>query len=85
MSRFERVLYGPDFADPETGYAAYVNVRKLIDWYLVEELFANQDSNFQSSVHFSWVPGKRFVFGPVWDFDLSAGSRWRASSQPDSW
>ena len=85
VSRFEKVLYGPDFADPETGYAAYVNVRKLIDWYLVEELFANQDSNFQSSVHFSWVPGKRFVFGPVWDFDLSAGSRWKASSQPDSW
>ena len=85
VSRFERVLYGPDFADPDTGYAAYVNVRKLIDWYLVEELFANQDSNFQSSVHFSWVPGKRFVFGPVWDFDLSAGTRWKASSQPDAW
>jgi hypothetical protein len=85
VSRFERVLYGPDFADPETGYAAYVNVRKLIDWYLVEELFANQDSNFQSSVNVSWVPGKRFVFGPVWDFDLSAGTRWRGSSQPTTW
>lgn len=85
VSRFERVLYGPDFADPETGYAAYVDVRRLIDWYLVEELFANQDSNFQSSVNFSWVPGKRFVFGPVWDFDLSAGSRWKASSGPDTW
>ena len=51
--------------------------KRIIDWYLVEELFANQDSNFQSSVNFSWVPGKRFVFGPVWDFDLSAGTRWR--------
>ncbi|NPC44949.1 CotH kinase family protein [Nocardioides sp. zg-1230] len=85
VSRFEKVLYGPDFADPETGYAAYVNVRKLIDWYLVEELFANQDSNFQSSVNFSWVPGKRFVFGPVWDFDLSAGTRWLGSTEPDAW
>jgi hypothetical protein len=85
VTRFEKVLYGPDFADPETGYAAYVNVRKLIDWYLVEELFSNQDSNFQSSVNVSWVPGKRFVFGPVWDFDLSAGTRWRGSSQPDTW
>ncbi|MCP3422654.1 CotH kinase family protein [Nocardioides pinisoli] len=85
VSRFERALYGPDFADPETGYAAYINVRKLIDWYLVEELFANQDSNFQSSVNFSWVPGKRFVFGPVWDFDLSAGTRWKGSSRTDTW
>ena len=85
VSRFEKVLYGPDFADPERGYAAYVDVRRIIDWYLVEELFANQDSHFQSSVHFTWVPGKRFVFGPVWDFDLSAGTRWRASSEPDAW
>lgn len=23
----------------------------------------------------SWVPGKKFVFGPVWDFDVSAGTR----------
>ncbi|MBC2933143.1 CotH kinase family protein [Nocardioides sp. zg-1228] len=85
VSRFEDVLYGPDFADPERGYAAHVDVGRMIDWYIVQELFANQDSNFQSSVHFSWVPGKRFVFGPVWDFDLSAGTRWRASSEPDTW
>ena len=85
VSRFERVLYGRDFADPEVGYRAYIDVRRLIDWYLVEELFANQDSNFQSSVNFSWVPGKRFVFGPVWDFDLSAGTKWKASTDPEEW
>ena len=64
VTRFEKVLYGPGFADPKTGYAAYVDVKRIIDWYLVEELFANQDSNFQSSVHFSWVPGKRFDVRP---------------------
>ena len=85
VSRFERVLYGPDFADREIGYQKYVNVQRLIDWYLVEELFANQDSNFQSSVNFSWVPGKRFVFGPVWDFDLSAGTKWKASTPAEGW
>jgi hypothetical protein len=85
VSRFENVLYGPSFADPTTGYAAHIDVRKVIDWYVVQELFSNQDSNFQSSVHFSWVPGKRFVFGPVWDFDLSAGTRWRSSGPHDTW
>jgi len=85
VTRFEKVLYGKDFADPKTGYAAYIDTRKLIDWYLVEELFGNQDSNFQSSVNFTWSPGKRFEFGPVWDFDISAGTRWRAQSQPDVW
>ena len=85
IRRFERVLYGSDFADPETGYAAHIDVRRVIDWYLVEELFRNQDSNFQSSVHFTWVPGKKLRFGPVWDFDISAGTRWKAQSAPDGW
>ena len=85
VTRFEKVLTGKDFADPETGYAAYIDTKLLIDWYLVEELFGNRDSNFQSSVNFTWSPGKRFEFGPVWDFDISAGTRWRAQSQPDVW
>ena len=85
VTAFEKVLYSPSFAHPTRGYAAHINVRKVIDWYLVEELFSNQDSNFHSSVHFSWVPGKKFVFGPVWDFDLSAGTRWRATSSPEGW
>ena len=85
VSRFEKVLYGPTFAHPTKGYRAYVEVRKLIDWYLVEELFANQDSNFQSSVNFSWVPGKKFAFGPVWDFDLSGGTKWKGSTDAQAW
>ena len=85
VSRFEKVLYGGMFAHPKRGYAAYINVSRFIDWYLVEELFSNQDSNFQSSVNFSWVPGKRLVFGPVWDFDLSAGTKWKSTSSPESW
>ncbi|TGN66509.1 hypothetical protein EXE59_23085 [Nocardioides eburneiflavus] len=85
VRRFEKVLYGKSFAHPTRGYAKYVNVKRIIDWYVVEELFSNQDSNFQSSVNFSWVPGKKFVFGPVWDFDLSAGTRWRDYGPPDVW
>jgi hypothetical protein len=76
VRHFENVLYGPDFADRERGYRSLVDVGSFVDWYLVEELLANQDSNFQSSVNFSWVPGGKIEMGPVWDFDLSAGSRW---------
>ncbi len=85
VSRFEKVLYGPTFKHPTRGYKAYIDVRKLIDWYLVEELFANQDSNFQSSVNFSWVPGEKFAFGPVWDFDLSGGTKWKGSTDAQAW
>ena len=85
VREFEDVLYGPDFADRRTGYAAHVDVRSVIDWYLVQELFRNQDSNFQSSVHVSWKPDGRFRFGPVWDFDLSAGTRFKGQDGTDGW
>ncbi len=82
---FEDVLYGPRFADPERGYAAHIDVGSVVDWYLVEELFRNQDSNFHSSVYVTWAPGAKFAMGPVWDFDLSAGSKWNATTLPEGW
>ena len=85
VRKFENTLYSPGFADRKKGYAAHVDVKSVIDWYLVQELFRNQDSNFQSSVHFSWKPGGRFRFGPVWDFDLSGGPRFRAQDEPQGW
>ncbi len=85
VREFEDVLYRPGFADRKTGYAAHVNVKSVIDWYLVQELFRNQDSNFQSSVHVTWKPGGRFRFGPVWDFDLSAGTRFKGQDPAGGW
>ncbi len=82
---FERALYGRAFADPKTGYRAYVDVDTFIDWYLVEELFRNQDSNFYSSTYVTWTPGRRFAMGPAWDFDLSAGTKWNAETAPQGW
>lgn len=85
VNQFEHVLYGKDFADPRTGYAAYIDVPSVIDWYLVEELFYNQDSDFGSSVYVSWVPGRGLAMGPLWDFDLSAGSHWMGPVAPQGW
>ena len=87
VRRFEDVLYGQGFADRRTGYRRYVDVGSFIDWYLLEELFGNQDSDFRSSVYISWIPGDggRFVMGPVWDLDLSAGSRWNGEVGPTGW
>ncbi|WP_104105516.1 CotH kinase family protein [Nocardioides sp. 616] len=85
VGRFEDVLYGRGFAHPEKGYAAHIDVDSVIDWYLLEELFRNQDSNFHSSVFVTWAPGEKFAMGPVWDFDLSAGSKWNATTLPEGW
>jgi len=85
INRFEQALYGKDFTDPETGYASFIDVESFIDWYLVEELFLNQDSYFATSVHVTWSPGGDIAMGPLWDFDLSAGTKWNATSSPEGY
>lgn len=82
VRRFEAVLYGKDFAHPRKGYRSLVHVGSFIDWYLVEEFFHNQDSNFRSSVNIAWTPEEGFRMGPVWDFDVSAGTGWKHYSPP---
>ena len=85
VQAFEKVLYGKRFTDPKRGYRPYVDLGSFIDWYLVEELFRNQDSNFFSSVYFSWTPGGKLEMGPVWDFDLSGGTAFRREVPPRGW
>ena len=85
VNRFEKRLFGEDSTHPLRGYAARIDVQSVIDWYLVEELFLNQDSNFFSSVNLTWRPGIGFAMGPLWDFDLSAGSHWRFATPPDAY
>ena len=41
---FEDALYGPQSADPVNGYRAYMEVDSYIDWYIVEELVKNHDT-----------------------------------------
>jgi hypothetical protein len=82
VNRFEKALYGKDFTDPDLGYARHIDLESFIDWYLMEELFKNQDSDFTTSVHFTWTPGGDITMGPLWDFDLSAGTKWNDVSYP---
>jgi hypothetical protein len=48
----------------------------FVDFYLVQELFKNQDVGFSSV--FMTIQGqgeeRRLVMGPVWDFDIAAGN-----------
>ncbi len=51
-----------------------IDVQGFIDWYLVNELFKNTDSAFQSSVKLTKDKDGKLYMGPVWDFDLGAGA-----------
>ena len=73
IAETETALFGENFSDPETGYAAFLDVDSTIDYYLINELFKNVDGASASVYLYKKRNGKLF-FGPVWDFDLALGN-----------
>ena len=73
---FENALYGDDFADTVLGYRRYVDMRSLIDYYLLCELGNNVDA-YRLSTYFYKDKNSvdsLFHFGPIWDFNLAYGN-----------
>lgn len=73
LNEFERVLYGPGFADPGNGYAAYIDVDTFIDQHLLVEVTKNIDG-FRFSTFFTKDRGSRIRMEPAWDWNLSFGN-----------
>jgi hypothetical protein len=74
INEFEAVLQSGTFADPTTGYAAYIDVDSFVRWYLVNEVYRNVDANMRSSCWMYKPRGGKLFMGPLWDFDLAAGN-----------
>ncbi len=70
FTEFARSLAGQDFADPENGYAKYIDVGAFIDHHLLTELCKNIDGYRLSTFMFKDRDGK-LNMGPLWDFNLS--------------
>ena len=70
----EGALFGPDFAHPDRGYAAWLDVPSAVDWYLVNELVKNVDGNLRRSAYLVKPRGAKLAFGPLWDYDLALGN-----------
>ncbi len=51
----------------------YIDLESVVDAYIVEELFKNLDVGWGSFYMYQDV-GDKLHFGPLWDFDLSAGN-----------
>ncbi len=73
LEAFESALFSDEFANPDTGYAAYLDVDSAVDYYIVNELFKNVDGAVSSFYLYKKRDGKIF-FGPIWDFDLALGN-----------
>ena len=82
----EDALFADTFADPEQGYAQYIDIESFVDWYLLNELVKNTDARFQNSVYFHKLRGGKLIIGPVWDYDISMGNiNYNMGELPEGW
>lgn len=72
IAEFNDALNGPNFADPQTGYQAYIDVDSWIDMLIINELSREMDAYVRSQYFYKDRDTKIFA-GPPWDFDLSFG------------
>lgn len=56
VNEAENALYGADFADPETGYAKYLNVDTYVDWYVISEITKTNDASLYTSCYMNIAP-----------------------------
>lgn len=80
VNEAENALYGADFADPETGYAKYLNVDTYVDWYVISEITKANDASLYTSCYMNIAPGGKLNMGPIWDFDICMGNtKWNGT------
>ena len=78
VAAFEAALAGP-------GWRAHLDEASAVDYILLTELLRNQDA-LRSSTYLHLREDGKLAFGPVWDFDLSAGNVVEpALASPEGW
>lgn len=73
VHNFEAALASENFADPELGYAAYIDVDSFVDFFLLNELAQNVDG-FRLSTWLVKDKNEKLAMGPIWDFNLAFGN-----------
>ena len=86
INQFEDALFGSNFANTVSGYAAYIDVDSFVDWFLINEILKNQDARNFSSIFFHLIPGEKIKMGPLWDHDLAFGNvNYEVTQYSDGW
>ena len=82
---FEEALAGPAFAEPDRGYAAFIDVGSFVDYLILSELTGNLDA-YRVSTYFHKERGQKLVMGPLWDYNFSLGSTFFCDAhETDRW
>jgi hypothetical protein len=81
----ETALFGSNYRDPDTGYAAWLDPDSFIDHHLITEALKEIDG-YRLSTFLHKDRGGRLVMGPVWDFNISLGNGdYLEAWQPHGW
>ncbi len=85
LAEFERALHGPNFADPQKGYAKYLDVEAFVDFFWLVEFSKNIDA-LRYSAFLTKPRGGKLVMGPAWDWNLSFGNAdYYEADEPSGW
>ena len=87
LDKTDAALFGSGFKDNATGWKKYIDTASAVDYYIGMELMKPVDGNMWASVYMYKQRNGKLFFGPLWDFDLAAGSANRAGNvvSPSSW
>lgn len=85
IAQTEDAIFSQYFADPVTGYAAYLDVDSAINYYLINELLKNVDGDLRRSTFLYKKRDGKLTFGPVWDFDIAIGNAEGPGANPNDW
>ena len=73
FSQFGAALWGSNYTNPLTGYAAYIDIDSWLDHHIFNALAWNVDA-LRLSGYFYKDLGQKICMGPLWDFDRSQGT-----------
>ena len=84
FNNFYSALTGPNWTNPVTGYAAYIDVDAWVDHHLLNVISHNIDALRLSAFLHKPRNGK-INMGPLWDFERTLGSTDGRDFNPRTW
>ena len=85
LGQFEEALFGGDFSNPQTGYAAFIDPLTFIDnqWFVE---VTKQIDGYRLSTYFTKDRGRKIRALPLWDYNLSLGNAdYLSGDNPRGW
>jgi CotH kinase protein len=86
IARTDSAIFSSRFTDPDVGYAAFLDVESVVNYYVLQEAIKNVDGGLRFGPYMYKQRGGKLFFGPIWDFDLAMGNvNYDGADRIDGW